>query len=122
MAQTRLYLKKGINRDGRSAVILSVFVNNARMRLGTGVTVRPEDWNELKQDIKRSDPNYSALNAMLKARTIEVETAVLNGIAIHGEAFSLRILTEELSRRRVDRNPNDSVERHSHSGTSMPSS
>ncbi|MBK6290304.1 MAG: phage integrase SAM-like domain-containing protein [Ignavibacteria bacterium] len=65
----------------------------------------------MKQDIKRSDPNYSALNAMLKARTIEVETAVLNGIAIHGEAFSLRIPTEELSRRRVDRNPNDSVEK-----------
>lgn len=102
MAQTRLYLKKDLNRDGRAAVLLSIYVNNARMRLGTGVTVRPEDWNELKQEVKRTDANYAALNGMLKARTIEVESAVLNGIAAHGDTFSLRLLTEELSRRRVE--------------------
>lgn len=111
MAQTRLYLKKDLNRHGRSSVILSVHVENTRMRLGTGVTVKPEDWNDTRQEVKRSDPNYASLNAMLKARTIEVEAAVLNGIATHGERFSLRNLTDELSRRRSEPKEESNAER-----------
>lgn len=102
MAQTRLYLKKDLNRDGRAAVLLSIYVNNASMRLRTRVTARPEDWNDVKQEVKRTDSSYAALNAKSKARTIEVESAVLNGIAAHGDKLSLKVRTEELSRRRVE--------------------
>lgn len=111
MAQTRLYLKKDLNRQGRAAVIMSVHVENQRMRLGTGVTVKPEDWNEARQEVKRTDPKYASLNAMLKARRLEVESAVLNGIATHGETFSLRNLADELSRRKGEPKESSSTER-----------
>lgn len=59
--------------------------------------------------MKRTDSSYAALNAKSKARTIEIESAVLNGIAAHGDKLSLKVRTEELSRRRVEPVAKESV-------------
>jgi len=68
-----------INRprtDGRVSLTFSGYVNNVRIYHGTGLAVRPEDWDETRQQVKRSDTRYAQLNATLRRIESEFEQAV----------------------------------------------
>jgi len=99
MSRNRFYVKNTLNRDGRATVILSVCVNHTRLRLGTGVTVKLEDWNALKQEVKRSDPQYAHLNTKLRERITEVEKVIADRMQVVKGKLNLRDLLSDLTRR-----------------------
>ena len=53
--------------------MLRVTIDRRPWRLVTGVEVRESDWNNAKQDIRRSNPNYAQLNSKLQLCRKEVE-------------------------------------------------
>lgn len=53
-------------RDGRVSLTFSGYVGGHRIYSGTGLSVKPSDWDELRQQVRRTDPNYVQLNAKLR--------------------------------------------------------
>jgi len=53
-------------KDGRVTLTFNGYVHGIRVFHGTGISVRPEDWDELRQQVKRSDAGYSHKNIQLR--------------------------------------------------------
>lgn len=66
-------LNNRTNKRGLRSVMLRVTIDRRPWRLVTGVEVRESDWNNAKQDIRRSNPNYAQLNSKLQLCRKEVE-------------------------------------------------
>lgn len=99
MPTIKLYPKTRLNANGRAAVVMSVHEGGDRIRLGTGVTVRPEDWDATRQQVRRTDPDYARLNATLRERVGEVERELIKGQTVDPEEFLLGDLQRDMSRR-----------------------
>lgn len=87
--------------DGRVSVTFSAYVNSKRIYHGTGISVRPEDWDEVKGQVRRTDVRYAKLNVQLaefKAR-FEREYADLPSDA----PPVLDNLRKKLSRRKLEK-------------------
>ncbi len=48
------------------SLTFSGHVNNHRLFCGTGINVRPADWDAIRQQVRRTDPNYAQINARLR--------------------------------------------------------
>ncbi len=77
----RFILRKARPRkDGRVSLTFSGHVNGHRLFSGTGINVRPADWDSVRQQVRRTDPNYAHINARLRELEawFEREVAALN--------------------------------------------
>lgn len=101
MEWTKLYLKNEVNLEGRSTVIISISINGQRIRLGSGVTVKPMDWNATKQEVRRTSKNYVEQNLRLKDRVSEIERAIAQHLNTNKGVVDLKVLQVEFSRRRA---------------------
>ena len=63
----RFILRKGRPRkDGRVTLTFSGHVGGQRIFAGTGLAIRPEDWDDFRQQVRRTDTNYAQINAKLR--------------------------------------------------------
>ncbi len=71
-------LRKGRPRkDGKVNVMFSGHVGGHRVFAGTGLSVKPADWDEDRQQVRRSDPNYAHINAKLSELLARFDREVL---------------------------------------------
>lgn len=101
MAWTTLYLKTRPNKEGRVAVVVTVCVNGKRVRLGTGVLVKPDDWNDARKEVRRTEPLYAQFNSRLGDRIAEIEREIALRLQNPSIAFDLTELQSDLSARQV---------------------
>lgn len=101
MAWTTLYLKTRSNREGRVAVVVTVCVHGERIRLGTGVLVNPEDWNDARKEVRRTEPLYAQFNSRLSDRVAEIEREIASRLQHSTVAFNLQDLQQDLSSRQL---------------------
>lgn len=99
MSIIKLYPKNRANTLGRVPIMMSVHEGGKRIWLGSGVTVKPKDWDSLKQLVKRTDPDFARLNVRLRERVGEVEQEIIKRQTIDTEGFRLDELQHDMSRR-----------------------
>lgn len=64
-ATIRLVLKRSkVNKNGESPIHL-VICYHGRVEKSTGISVKPKDWDEKREQVKKSCPNAPVLNKML---------------------------------------------------------
>lgn len=64
-ATIRLVLKKSkVNKNGESPIHL-VVCYHGRVEKSTGISVKPKDWDEKREQVKRTCPNAPVINKML---------------------------------------------------------
>lgn len=94
----RFILRKARPRkDGRVSLTFSGYVGGHRVYAGTGLTVKPSDWDDIRQQVRRTDPNYVQLNAKLREYQARFDREVA-GLAVVDEAAVDR-LRHDLSRK-----------------------
>jgi integrase len=63
----RFILRKGRPRkDGKVTLTFNGHVRGHRVFCGTGLAVKPADWEDFRQQVRRTDPNYAKINARLR--------------------------------------------------------
>ena len=66
MPSFKLYLdERKQNQSGEAPVYLRIIKDRRKTDMSLGYRVRPEDWDEKKQRVKRSHPNSIRLNNLL---------------------------------------------------------
>lgn len=94
-------LRKGRPRaDGRVTVTFSGYIDGKRIYHGTGISVRPEDWDVKKQQVRRTDPNYAQVNATLSKFLARFATEVATIESV--DAQQIELVRKGLSRRRTN--------------------
>lgn len=94
----RFILRKGRPRkDGKVSLTFSGYANGHRIFAGTGISIRPADWDDVRQQVRRADPSYARINATLRdiQARFDHEVASLDVVS----AGSVERLKRELSRR-----------------------
>ena len=95
----RFILRTGRPRkDGRVSLTYNGYINGKRVFHGTGLSVRPDDWDEARQQLRRSDVNYAQINAQLRDIDAKFETEILTRKVGDGE-IDIASLKTVLSRR-----------------------
>ena len=99
MARARLALWNDKRSDAPDAPVYVVIQHERkRATLATGVRVAPGDWNEQKQEVRRSRKKASKLNKRL--REVEAEAAaVLDDLVASGRPFAAAEARDELAAR-----------------------
>ncbi len=64
------------HKDGRCAVKI---YGKRKFYHVQKVAILPEDWDETNGKVKRTNPLHAAINSVIKARLLEIETAYLEG-------------------------------------------
>lgn len=63
----RFILRKGRPRkDGKVTLTFSGHVHGHRIFAGTGLAVKPADWDDFRQQVRRTDTHYAQINARLR--------------------------------------------------------
>lgn len=93
-ATVRLVLKKSkVNDMGENPIYLSVCFNGRKER-STGVFILEKHWNQLREEIRKSCPNYPILNKMIndmKQRVIDRR----NRFEYDGKVYTASMLLED---------------------------
>ena len=64
----RFILRKGRPRkDGRVTLTFSGHVHGHRIFAGTGLAVKPADWDDFRQQVRRTEANYAQINSRLRS-------------------------------------------------------
>src|SRR5690606_33174788 len=76
MPRIKLVLRPNKKKaDGTVPVFLRITEDRKARYLSTGVAVAPEDWNEKKEEVRRSHPAFSSYNERLLRVKHEAEAA-----------------------------------------------
>lgn len=70
--------------EGKTSIIARVAWSQHRLNKSTGISIKPNDWNEKEQTVKKSEPNYSVFNTSLKKLITLYEGAIVEFEKIHG--------------------------------------
>jgi len=65
--------------DGTAPIYLRITERRRSRYLATGIYVDPKDWNEARQQVRRSHPLAAAINRRLENLALEVQAALLEG-------------------------------------------
>lgn len=74
MPIARFYIKEK-NRDGVCLIFLRFYCKPRQLTLSTGCHVRPADWNEKTQRVRKTDPNADSINAVIDGIAEDVTSA-----------------------------------------------
>jgi hypothetical protein len=83
-----------------SAIMLNISMLGKRLRFGTGVTLEPRHWNNLKQEPRSSDPHRNA-NVRKLAHIRATVTELYNALSAGNEPHSKSAALVEALRDRV---------------------
>lgn len=61
-------------KEGLRAIMLRVTINRELWRIMTGVEIKDSDWNAVKQEVRRTNPNHTILNEKLQLRRKEIDS------------------------------------------------
>lgn len=86
-------------KDGRVTITFSGYVNNKRVYQGTGISVKPEDWDDARQQVRRTDVLYATLNARLREIESTFEQEKVTRV-VSSDPFDIDVLRKTLSRRK----------------------
>lgn len=68
------YQRKDKKRDnGEAPIYLRITENRQSKYVSTGVYLKPNHWNNDKENVRRSHPNYKSLNSILTAEKRKAE-------------------------------------------------
>ncbi len=91
----KLELNNRTKKDGTSTILIRVTQNRVMKRISTDLSVRLEHWNAEKSEVRRANPQYRQLNALLRYKMVEVETKYLDSIA-RNKVVSADMLVKQL--------------------------
>lgn len=63
--QGNFIFKNQANAKGRRILYLRYYVNGISVMTSTGISVRPEEWDSIKEKINTLNPSYERLNGRL---------------------------------------------------------
>lgn len=71
MATVKIILRKEVKKDGTFPLALRVTKNRKSSYIYLEYSVKPEDWDDVKQRVKKSNPNHARLNNFLLKKLSE---------------------------------------------------
>ncbi len=74
----RFYYKEEKNKDGLALVYMRYYCKPRQLSLSSGIHVRPADWNEKTQRVRKSDPDADSKNQILDDLSQQVQSAALS--------------------------------------------
>jgi integrase len=95
MSSLKLVLRANKRKsDGTSPVFLRVIENRKARYVSTGVYLSPKDWNEDRQEVRKSHPTYNRLNDDLKRLLHNAEAAALSNRVMRKGTATEAVLSE----------------------------
>jgi integrase len=84
--------KLNLNLDNASGpglinIYHSIYNHGQRFRISTGKSVKANDWDKDKQQVKRDRTNYKDFNQLLKKQQNDIERIILN-LELHGKEIT----------------------------------
>ena len=64
------------NKAGESPLLIQIFSGKTTKELSLGISIKPEDWDNSKQQIKRKHPRNGQLNAIIRSRLNEMQDVI----------------------------------------------
>lgn len=92
MPSFKLFLdERKQNQSGEAPVYLRIIKDRRKTDMSLGYRIRPEDWDDKKQRVKRSHPNSIRLNNLLAQKMAEAQGESINVEAVEKSASIKRI-------------------------------
>jgi integrase/recombinase XerD len=95
MASVKIIRRKKPNKDGTYSLAIQIIKDRRKSISHLGVHVNEEDWNDIKQRVKKSHPNSARLNNFLVHKLAEANDKVLE-VETHKKIASARALKETI--------------------------
>lgn len=98
---SRFILRTGRPRkDGKVTLTFNGHVHGHRIFCGTGLAVKPADWDDSRQQVRRTDPNYARINSRLRDLQARFDHAVASLEVV--DTAAVERLKREFSRKGED--------------------
>lgn len=94
-ATIKLALRKETAKDGTHSVVLRVQWQGKRSDLTLPINLNPTDWNEEKQEVRKSTANYKALNVTLNQYRQKAEM-IRDKHILSNEVYTAKQIIDEL--------------------------
>lgn len=95
MATSRIVLKRNKRKSNSEIPLYLRITKNRKAKfISLGYSILENDWDEKKDKVKRSNPNYARLNHFLSKKTAEAES-----ISLELETTSKEISTAQIKKR-----------------------
>lgn len=89
-----------IRTNGEAPLYLRIIHERQQANKHTGVTIDPVHWNDTKQSVRRSHPNYKALNDQLDKLSNQAQAAYLD-LSVRGRRVTSQAIKREVERQGV---------------------
>jgi integrase len=98
---SRFILRTGRPRkDGKVTLTFNGYVHGHRIFCGTGLAVKPADWDDFRQQVRRNDPNYAHINARLRDIQARFDHEIATLVVV--DTATIERLRREFSRKGED--------------------
>lgn len=85
------------NAEGNHGIMLRITHNKKLKRVSIGYAVKKDDWNEEKNEVRRSHPLYAQINMAMKSKLLEAEKEYLK-IYVENKPLSARDIQLKLKK------------------------
>jgi hypothetical protein len=86
--------KNKLNKQGEALVQIQVYYNKERKYLSTGIYLKPNEWDNRRNEVNRHHPECDVLNEELQAHVENLKTYERNEFQV-GRSLALSALTLE---------------------------
>ncbi len=77
MASLKIRLRSSrIKKNGESPLFIQIFSGKTKQEISLGLSVKSEDWDAAKQQIKRRNPRNGQLNALIRSSLNEMQDII----------------------------------------------
>ena len=94
-ASAKITLRKKTNAVGQYPLALRITLNRRSSYKLIGHCIDPEDWDDVKKEVKKSHPNSDNINTLLASKLTESKKELIN-LRTVGKEYSANQIKEEI--------------------------
>jgi len=77
MASLKIRIRRSrVNKNGESPLFIQIFSGSTKKEVSLGLSVQANDWDDLRNIVKRKNPRHGQLNSIIRTRLAELQDQI----------------------------------------------